>query len=708
MWGGRRLLETLAAERPLVMLVDDLHWAEATFLDFIDYLLETIEGASVLVLGSSRHEIAERHADWSAAHDADLVKLSPLSDADAGRIVEELLGSLEPAVRSRIAEVAEGNPLYVEQIVSMLVETGAIERGPDGWIAREGSGTLQIPPTVQALVASRLDALRSEERAVVDPASVIGLTFARDAISELVDEPVLPQLDRDLEVLASKQLVRRLPEDEILYRFGHQIIRDTAYGSLLKRIRATLHERFVSWAERVNQERGRELEFEEILGYHLEQAYRYRTDLGVIDAEARSVADRAATKLSSAGRRAFARGDTPAAASLLRRSVDLLEPMDPRRLELVPDLSEALLTMSRFTEASAELDAALDSARAAGDARAEARIRIARMLIDLFSGEASERRDTLDVVNLLLTTLTELDDEGGVARAWRYILFVHGNAGRYDEMAEAAEQLIEHARRAGEDRLVRRGAAVYTTAAVLGSTPVDKAIERCESAAELVQGDRRSEAIVFGALAQLHAMRGDFEVARKLYRQEQEYLEALGPSRELASTSLDSGRVEILAGNLDAAERELRRDDAELESMGERYFRSTVAALLARVLWTAGDFAEADRYCTLAEELADADDVDGQVLWRLTRSRLLAASDAMAARAMADGAVTLAEGTAGLILRADALRNRAGLLDDLSEHAAATASIEAAIELYERKGDVLSAAAARAQHVGGIAADVRA
>src|SRR6185436_1991672 len=268
MWGGRRLLETIAAQRPLVLLVDDLHWAEPTFLEFLDHLLETVDNASLLILGSSRHEISERHPEWTAAHLPMLITLEPLSDADAGKIVEELLGSLEPSVRARIAAVAEGNPLYVEQIVSMLVETGAIERGAEGWVAKRGSDHLQIPPTVQALVAARLDALQAEERAVVDPASVIGLTFAFEAISELVEEPVRQGIGQDLEVLVTKQLVRQLPDEEILYRFGHQIIRDTAYGSLLKRARATLHERFVTWAERVNRERGRELEFEEILGYH--------------------------------------------------------------------------------------------------------------------------------------------------------------------------------------------------------------------------------------------------------------------------------------------------------------------------------------------------------------------------------------------------------------------------------------------------------
>src|SRR6185436_61701 len=348
MWGGRRLLETIAAQRPLVLLVDDLHWAEPTFLDFLDHLLETVANASLLILGSSRHEIGERHAEWTAAHLPMLITLAPLSDADAGRIVEELLGSLEASVRARIATAAEGNPLYVEQIVSMLVETGAIERAGDGWVARHGSEQLQLPPSVQALVASRLDALKSEERAVVDPASVIGLTFAFEAVSELVDEAVRPGIGEDLEVLSTKQLVRRLPEEDVLYRFGHQIIRDTAYGSLLKRNRAALHERFVDWAERVNKERGRELEFEEILGYHLETAYKYRTELGVVGAGDRAIADRAATKLASAGRRALGRADMPAAAGLLDRATALLPDQDPRRVELLIDLAEARVELGEM------------------------------------------------------------------------------------------------------------------------------------------------------------------------------------------------------------------------------------------------------------------------------------------------------------------------------------------------------------------------
>ena len=694
MWGGRRLLETLAAERPLVMIVDDLHWAESTFLDFIDHLVESVEDASVLVLGTARHEIAERHADWSEAHDDALVKLQPLSEADAGRIVEELLGSLEPSVRSRIARAAEGNPLYVEQIVSMLVETGSLERGPEGWVAKAGAGELQIPPTVQALVASRLDALKSEERAVVDPASVIGLTFALDAISELVDEGVRPRLDGDLDVLAGKQLVRRLPEDEVLYRFGHQIIRDTAYGSLLKRIRATLHERFVTWAERVNRERGRELEFEEILGYHLETAYQYRTELGVIDEHARDVANRAATKLASAGRRALARTDMPAAANLLARAAALLAEDDPLRVELLLEQAEAHGELGELEDAAAAVKEAARAAEALRDGRLQARAALARVLVRVYAPNllAADADDEQAIVSMSISTLERVKDHAGLARAWRVQAVLSSRAGRYDEVARAAERLIENADLAGEERLVARGASGYATQAVWSSQPVAQLTARIETFLQQVHGDRKAEANISLALAQLQAMQGNFDRARELYRRGQTLLQELGPSVSAFTTSLASARVELLADNVPGALAELRRDDIELARLDERYYRSSIATTLARASLLQGDLEEAERLTRLTEAIADPEDTDPQVVWRAIRARILAErGDIPDAIRLADDAVELTEETEDVILKADVLVDRAMVLTAAGRFDEAAQQLAAALELYEQKGDVISA-----------------
>jgi class 3 adenylate cyclase/predicted ATPase len=695
MWGSRRFLETMATDRPLVLLVDDLHWAESTFLDFIDYLITTVEGASVLILGSSRHEISERHAEWAELHQPMLVSLQPLSDTDAGQIVEQLLGALEASVRVRIADAAEGNPLYVEQIVSMLMETGAIERGPEGWIARAGADELQIPPTVQALVASRLDALGGEERSVIDPASVVGLTFALEAVSELVGDDFRPHLGGNLAVLVTKQFVRQLPGEEILFRFGHQIIRDTAYGTLLKRVRAAIHERFVAWAERVNRERGRELEFEEILGYHLEQAYRYRTELAVVDEDALTLGARGAAKLSSAGRRAFERGDMPAAGGLLERAVALLPPDDRSRLAIIPELAEALIAQSRLDDAGRFLDEATDIATRIGAEDLRARIEVARLLVRFFTGAEGDATSLENEAKHLLATFVHGDDAGGQARSLRILAFVDGRAGRYDDAARAARDLVEQAGRVGEERLVRRGAAIYASAAVLGSTPVAQALERCREIRERVAGDRRAEAVVAGATAVLLAMRGSFDEARAAYREEQELLRELGPSVEASSTSIESARVEVRAGNLEAAIAELRRDYADLESMGETYFRSTIAGLLGRALEMNGAIDEADAYAIRARKLADEEDAWSQVLWRITQAAVLArrGSRDEAAR-LASDAVDIANATADPVLAADALRE-AGLILGVGEHGPGADMLRRALALYEAKGDVTSAAAAR-------------
>jgi class 3 adenylate cyclase/tetratricopeptide (TPR) repeat protein len=694
MWGGRRLLETLAAERPLVMLVDDLHWAEPTFLEFLDHLLETTEDASLLILGSARHEITERHSEWATGHASMLVNLQPLSDADAGQIVEELLGSLEESVRARIALAAEGNPLYVEQIVSMLVETGAIEKSPMGWVARRGSDQLQIPPTVQALVAARLDALEAEERAVVDPASVIGLTFALEAISELVDEPVRPSLGKDLDVLVAKQLVRQLPDEEVLYRFGHQIIRDTAYGSLLKRARATLHERFVSWAERVNKERGRELEFEEILGYHLEQAYQYRTDLGVIDETAREIALRAAEKLSSAGRRAFGRGDAAAAASLLHRAAVMLPREAVARTELLIEFAEASIEQGRFDSAREAIEEAATAARAAGDARLEARAAFAGYLQSLAStGSVGDLQTTVGGIHSMIGVFEGAGDPAGLARAWHLLSVVESTAGQYDRAAEAGQQTVRYGREANDGRFIARGVLDDAYASLHGTTSVADALHRCEEYQPLVRGNRTAEAILLGVLAQLTAMTGEFVEARDLAVRSREVISDLGPSGLAASLSDQTSRVEVLAGDFEAAERELRRDYDVLEAMNEAYYRSTIAALLGRVLWDLKRPDEAAGYARVSRELADSDDVYSQVLWRTVEAKCLALNGADGpATALAKEAISLVADTVDIELRADTLLDYAEVLRLIGRDNEQGPHLREALALYRQKGDVVLAA----------------
>ena len=179
-----------------------------------------------------------------------------------------------------------------------------------------------------------------------------GLIFPEDALHELVSADVAVQLEKIVQSLCRKHLVQTGVESigggGAHYRFAHVLMREAAYQGMLKRTRAGLHERFVSWADRVNSDRDRAVEFEEILGYHLEQAYSNLKELGPLDDHGTELGRRAAERLSSAGRRAFARGDMPAAANLLRRAAMVLPERDPSRLELIPDLGEALLEVGEF------------------------------------------------------------------------------------------------------------------------------------------------------------------------------------------------------------------------------------------------------------------------------------------------------------------------------------------------------------------------
>jgi class 3 adenylate cyclase/tetratricopeptide (TPR) repeat protein len=689
-WGARKLLEAQTGERPLVVVVDDVHWAEATFLELLDQLVGSPTPAPILVVCSSRPELSDVHPDWWAQREGSRVELSPLGAEAVEEMIDRLLGqaALSSETRRRVMTAAEGNPLYVEQMVSML-------RDHD-----PGEGEIVVPPTITALLSARLDALSHPERAVIEPASVIGLHFPAPAIGHLVPDDLRPEVGSHLDTLQGKQLIQPSSEtgEDDAYRFHHVLVRDATYGSLLKRARALLHERFVEWAEPVNRERGREIEFEEILGYHLEQAVRYRSELGPLDDHGRDLAVRAATRLAGAGMRALERLDTPAAVNLLQRAIDLRDDLDPARLELVPELGEALMGLSRFDDAKRLLDQAAEAVFEIDDPRLSGRIRLRRLALGLFGEDTQSAPAVAEAqaeTEEILTSLISVADHGGAARAWRLLLLIHGNAGHYDDLAVSAERLMDEARLSDEPRLVRQGATGYAIGSVLGSTPVTEALAVCERILTEVEGDRLAEAIVCGALAQLHAMRGDFEVARQRYHQEVALLSDLDVSRESASTSIDSARVEVLAGDLATAEAHLRRDDAQLAGMGERYFRSTVVGMLGRVLMLRGQLDDAEAFVVLAETLSDADDAWSQVLWRSTRARLVAAGFPERGLELATQGVDFAATTTDLALRGDALSDLAEVLVITGSPLDARETLMQALALYQRKGDATSAARCR-------------
>lgn len=696
-FAARRFFELLARTRPVVVVWEDLHWAEATLLELIERIARDSEG-SVFVICTARPTFLEV---WQRGLPGDVIDLQPLSEEAIDEFVEGLLGesSVDAAVRRRIIEASEGNPLYAEQMFSMLVDDGVLRQTDAGWAVDSSLEGLAIPPTIHALLTARLDGLRVDERAVVDVGSIIGLEFARDAVEALVPDEVRPEVEQRLEALVRKRLVRQTrayDEAARMYRFDHILIRDAAYSGLLKRRRAGLHEQFADWGERVNAERQRGMEYEEILGFHLEQAHAYLAELEEPNDHHRQLALRAAVKLDGAGRRALEREDMPAAANLLRRAHDLYAEGDRARVELIPDLAHALTQTGEFPWAEIFLREAVETAQRLGLPAMAAEARLSQLTTQRHAGGA----DT----NWSDTVLAELDaamplfeqDDRRLAKAWRMAMDAHGISYRFGDAAAAAERALRHARLGGDDRGAAAAATSYAMAALYGPTPVVEAIARCEETLAATAGNRRLNAFVTLLMSPLHAMSGDFVAARQLYAEARGSFEEIGATLLGARTSLQSAVVEVLAGDSEAAERELRRDYETLEQMGERYLRPTVAANLALLLCRDGRFDEAASYANVAEEISADDDVESQALWRSAKALIIARNeDAVTAEATAQAAVELLRRTDALVQIADALVVQATILEEHGKPAERDDALNEAASLYAQKGNIVSERAAR-------------
>ncbi len=384
-WAARRLLEVVAARGPVVAMIDDIHWAEPTFLDLISYLADTAGSAPFLVVCSARPELLERRPAWGEDRaNSEVLTLSALTETESVEVVSNLLGAgaLDADTRRRIIEAAQGNPLFVEQMLSMLIDDGLVARDELGnWAATSSLAGIAIPPTISALLAARLDRLSNPERTSLERASVIGQTFEVDALENLSPDPVRPEVRGLLGTLTSKELIGAGVStfgDLEAFQFLHVLIRDAAYSGLLKRTRAELHEKFVDWMEGLSNHPG--IEYEEIRGYHLEQAFVIRAQLGPVDRHGVEVGERGAGYLASAGDRARARGDMPAAAGLLRRAAALLPAGAEARATLLLHAGEAIGEMGDFEKAYEVLAQSEEAAIRSGDRATATTASVVRMM----------------------------------------------------------------------------------------------------------------------------------------------------------------------------------------------------------------------------------------------------------------------------------------------------------------------------------------
>jgi len=698
-WAVRRFLEILSARRPVVVLIDDIHWAEPTLLELLQLVTETTSGA-VLLLCSSRPDLLEEHAEWGEnGPRARAIALEPLSEDESERVIEHLLGdvAVDHRVAARIVGTSGGNPLFVEQMLSMLIDDEVLALEGGRWKPTEPVETIEMPPTISALLSSRLDRLGVADRATIERAAVIGQVFYPSAVEVLLPEPLRAHLPASLHSLATKELIR--PHRDVVlgyqtYRFLHILIRDAAYGGLLKRTRAELHEAFVNWLEAVASDRA--LEYEEIRGYHLEQAFLIRTELVAIDDNVKLLGQRAAAHLSSAGRRALARGDLPAAANLLQRAAALLPHDDPVALRHMIDVGEALLELGDFSRADDVLSGVVDRAERLGEVGLASTARLSRLRLHYETeGDETEGQVTREVTDAI-SMLEPLQYHEGLIRAWWLLTLVHWTNGRYGEAESAAERMIHHARRAGERVMEARLIPSLVTCSLYGPTPVPEAITRARALLEETGGDRKAEALIACSIAHLEAMRGDFEQARSLYRKSRAIFEEFGWRLQAALTSIDSGPIEMLAGDLDRAVEELRRDHDALDEMGEHNYISTTAAFLAEALYRQGKLDEAEGYTVVSEKVAASDDVSSQFLWRSVRARILARRGALEdGEALARAALDIIRTSDEPDSQAEGLLALAEVLALAGRVAEAAAAARGALELFEAKGNVISEARSR-------------
>jgi class 3 adenylate cyclase len=328
-----RLLEGLTVDRPVVLLVEDLHWAEDPLLDLLERVVDELPG-ELLVLGTARPDLFERRPDWGdRGARSHRVWLEPLSAEDAEQIVDQLLGPQLPApLRTLVTSWAEGNPLFLEEFIAMLIDQGVLERADDGWSARDLPTGYTIPDSVQSLLASRIDLLSPTEKATLQAAAVIGRTFWPSPLRELLegDEP-------DLRALEERDFIRRssagaVSGDEV-YAFKHALIREVAYGSLPKAGRARKHAAFARWLE---ARRGGRDEDAAFLAHHYAEAARSdHADLAWPDQAAtlRDLRAKAIAWLQRAADLATARYALDEAIALLHRALEL-EPSVSDQVEL--------------------------------------------------------------------------------------------------------------------------------------------------------------------------------------------------------------------------------------------------------------------------------------------------------------------------------------------------------------------------------------
>ena len=685
-WAIRRVLQAAAAMRPVVVVLDDIHWAETAMLDLIEHLAEWLSGGAVLLLALARPELRDRRpALIEAGGPSAAVRVLSGLDTDTCRALAlEVLDADEvpDEVVRRVLEGSEGNPLFLRELLRLLVDDGVLERSPDGaarrWTLTVEIDAIELPATIHAALAARIEQLSSDERAVLQAASVIGRHFERGAVEALVAPAVATRLDDHLASLHRRALVD--PDgtwwrDERLFHFHHVLIRDAAYRRILKEVRAAQHVRYADWlVERVGDDTA---EYDEVLAYHLEQAVTYQRELG--DTVDPALAKRAVAHLSAAGGRALARDDVANASALLGRARQLA----PDDVELLRTWCEAVVStgdMHAATMAVSEL------ASAARDDRERA---IAAVYDAQLAGQRTPEklRDVVGKASTAAVILSEHGDDVGVAHAEAVHASALAGLGQVGAAEAALDRSLAAARRAGDIRRANVVLSLAPAAAVWGPSPIARASGRCLDVVRVLRITTWAPHVEAHALrhqAALEAMRQRGDAARNMLTSARQTFTDLGHRLGLLETTMYEGLVELLDGNAASAEPPLRKALTGFDSLGARTSAARATALLARALLELDRVDEAAR---LADPLLAGEDLKAKIGLLGVAAEVLARRGEIAdAEGLARGAVALAEATDALVDHADARLALANVFAAAGRTEESDAELARARDLYEAKG----------------------
>ena len=593
----RRLLAAVAADRPVLLAIDDAHWAEPLLLDLAEHLVHWSLDTPLLVLAAARPELRDLRASLTTPGGAakDVLTLGGLDGAAATQLAAAVIGAdaLPAAITGRVLAASEGNPLFVGELVRMLVQDGLLRRDGERWVATTELERIGMPPSIHAVLAARIERLPAAERSVLERAAVVGRSFSRGAVAHLLHDVDPAGIDDRLEALRRAELIEPAGTPfagEPGLRFHHGLVRDAAYGRLLKETRAELHERLADWL----RERRGGVSDEETIGWHLEQAHQLLGELRPLDARGRALGERAARVLGQAGRRALSRDDAHLAAGLLGRALARLAPADAARAELALDWAEALLSAGEVATAARAI---AEIERMASDSP---RLRawhacLAGQLAVLTEPQAL--RGMAARLEEAGNALAAAGDAAGEAKAYSVHAQVLERLGAIGAAEASLDRALAAARRARDRRRANAVLAGVPPAALWGPSPITRASGRCLDVVRVLrvtQGAPAVEAVALRCQAVLEALRGRVEAARRMIASSRRLVEELGLTQRLLETDVAAGLIELIEDDAAAAERVLRPAYEGLRRHGLHVDAAQAAALLGRALLALGRIDEAE------------------------------------------------------------------------------------------------------------------